>query len=289
MNRPETTRFAPSPTGRLHLGHAFAALVAHDLARASGGHFRLRLEDLDAGRSRPDFAEALLADLDWLNLRWDGAAWHQSARLPVYRQALAKLAGRDLLYPCFCSRGEIAAEVSRMAEAPQGPDGPNYPGTCRHLDAATRARRLARGDAHALRLDIARSLAAHGHDDLVFTETGTGPAGERGLIRVPVAALGDPVLGRKDVGVSYHLACVVDDAAQGVTLVSRGEDLYAATGLQRLLQSLLGLPAPRYHHHRLIRDAHGRRLAKRDQDETLGALRAAGATPGDIRARLGLD
>ncbi|MCL4722585.1 MAG: tRNA glutamyl-Q(34) synthetase GluQRS, partial [Gammaproteobacteria bacterium] len=265
MSRPDTTRFAPSPTGRLHLGHAFAAFVAHDLARARGGLFRLRLEDLDAGRCRPVFAEAILADLRWLELAWDGDVWQQSARLPVYRQALATLASLNLLYPCFCTRGAIAAEVGRMAEAPQGPDGPLYPGTCRHLDPATRTLRLASGDTHALRLDVARSLALLDVDELVFTETGAGPAGERGLIRVPAAALGDPVLGRKDVGVSYHLACVVDDAAQGVTLVSRGEDLFAAAGIQRLLQALLGLPAPRYHHHRLIRDAHGRRLAKRDQ------------------------
>lgn len=286
----EITRFAPSPTGALHLGHAYAALVAHDLARSSGagGRYLLRIEDLDTGRCRPEFTAAIKTDLCWLDLNWDGGLWYQSARLAAYRDALGVLEERELLYPCFCTRAEIAAEIGQMAQAPQGPDGPAYPGTCRHLDPVLRARRLAAGAPHALRLDLARSLLVQESPGLDFAETGRGPAGETGLIAVSLAGIGDPVLGRKDVGVSYHLACVVDDAAQGVTLVSRGEDLFAATAIQRLLQSLLGLPVPRYHHHRLIRDATGRRLAKRDRDLTLAALRSAGVTPAEIRSRLAL-
>ncbi len=290
IDTAEITRFAPSPTGELHLGHAFAAFVAHDLARASGtgGRFLLRIEDLDTGRCRPEFTAAIRTDLRWLNLNWDGDPWYQSARLAAYRHALDVLEERELLYPCFCTRAEITAEIGLMAGAPQGPDGPAYPGTCRQLDPTVRARRLAGGAPHALRLDLARSLSALQSPGLEFAETGRGPAGETGLIPVCLAGVGDPVLGRKDVGVSYHLACVVDDAAQGVTLVSRGEDLFAATGIQRLLQSLLGLAAPRYHHHRLIRDATGRRLAKRDRDQTLAALRNAGVTAAEIRSRLAL-
>lgn len=284
----ETTRFAPSPTGRLHLGHALAAITAHDIARASGGRFLLRMEDIDRVRCRADFEAAIVEDLDWLGLHWDGPVLRQSERMALYREHLQDLADRALAYPCFCTRGAIAAEIERMGEAPQGPEGPLYPGTCRALSAAERAARIAAGAAHAWRLDAAACEATLGQCTLDFEGQGCGSAGERGTIRVLPRLFGDIVLGRRDIGVSYHLAVVLDDHAQGVTLVSRGEDLFAATHVQRLLQGVLGLARPRYHHHRLVRDASGRRLAKRDRDLTLGALRDAGVTPADIRRRLGL-
>jgi glutamyl-Q tRNA(Asp) synthetase len=282
----EVTRFAPSPTGRLHLGHALAAMTAHGLARACGGRFLLRMEDIDAARCRPEFEAGILEDLEALGLAWDGPVLRQSGRLGLYRARLAALTQRALTYPCFCTRGDIAAEIARMASAPQGPDGPLYPGSCRNLAPAERAERLASGAAHAVRLDVAACMAALNGRSLEFEETGVGPGGESGRIEVDAAMSGDIVLARKDVGVSYHLAVVIDDHEQGVTLVTRGEDLFAATHVQRLLQAVLGLDVPRYHHHRLVRDASGRRLAKRDDSLTLTALRAAGATPASIRARL---
>jgi glutamyl-Q tRNA(Asp) synthetase len=212
----------------------------------------------------------------------------QSERIHHYRQALDVLAHQGFVYPCFCTRGDIAREIEAMASAPQGPDGPLYPGTCRALSPAERRARLATGITHALRLDVAGAVGALHEHELRFEETGRGPAGESGSIVVQPGVLGDVVLGRKDLGVSYHLAVVVDDADQAVSLVTRGEDLFAATHVQRLLQSLLGLPTPRYQHHALIRDANGRRLAKRDRDQTLSTLRASGMTPGDIRRQLGL-
>jgi glutamyl-Q tRNA(Asp) synthetase len=285
---PETTRFAPSPSGALHLGHAFAALLAHQAARNTGGHFLVRMEDLDETRCSEEYEAAILADLAWLGLAWDGPVRRQSERIGHYRRALASLASRGLVYPCFCTRGDIAREIKAMASAPHGADGPLYPGTCRHLPAAERRARLAAGTAHALRLDVAAAVAASGDAELHFEETGRGPGGESGRITVQPGVLGDVVLGRKDLGVSYHLAVVVDDADQAISLVTRGEDLFASTHVHRLLQSLLGLPAPRYLHHALIRDAGGRRLAKRDRDRTLAALRQAGVTPGDIRRQLGV-
>lgn len=285
----EVTRFAPSPTGCLHLGHALAAITAHDLARASGGRFLLRFEDIDAARCRPQFESGILDDLAALGLAWDGPVLRQSARLGLYRSRLAALTEQGLTYPCFCTRGDIAAEIARMASAPHGPDGPLYPGTCRNLAPAERAARLASGAAHALRLDVAACMAALNARPLGFEETGRGPGGECGRIEVEPAIAGDIVLARKDVGVSYHLAVVIDDHEQGVTLVTRGEDLFAATHVQRLLQAVLGLAVPRYHHHRLVRDATGRRLAKRDESLTLSALRASGVTPAGIRAMLVAD
>ena len=277
--KPETTRFAPSPTGRLHLGHAYAAIVAHDLARETSGRFLVRIEDIDTGRCRPEFEQGILEDLAWLGLESGEPVLRQSARMALYRERLAGLTARGLTYPCFCTRAEIAAEVERMAAAPQGTDGPVYPRTCRLLGGDERARRIAAGQSFAIRLDVAACLAVAG--DLHFEETG------RGRIAVDPAASGDVVLGRKDLGVSYHLAVVVDDDAQGVTTVTRGEDLFAATHLHRLLQAVLGLATPRYHHHVLVRDASGRRLSKRDRDLTLAELRAGGVTPAEIRARLG--
>jgi len=284
------TRFAPSPTGPLHTGHALAALVAHDLARRAGGRFLLRFEDIDAARCRPEHVAGSLADLAWLGLAWDAAPWHQSTRLAAYRAALDRLIDRGLAYPCFCTRRHIAAEVARMGAAPHGPEGPVYPGTCRRLSAGARAERLAEGAVPAWRLDAAACSTLAG--SLTFTESGHAPGGAPGTIAVDPALLGDVVLGRRDLGVAYHLACVVDDAAQGITLVTRGEDLLAATHVQRLLQAALGLPEPAYHHHILVRDPAGRRLAKRDAERSLAALRAAGTDPAtlarDLRHQAGL-
>lgn len=288
MTAPETTRFAPSPSGALHLGHAFAALLASAAARDTGGRFLLRMEDLDTGRCNARYEAAILDDLTWLGLSWDGPVLRQSGRLGFYRRALESLTAQGLVYPCFCTRGDIAREIEAMTSAPQGPDGPLYPGTCRALTPAIREARLNDNAPHALRLDTAAAAASLAPGWLQFDETGSGPAGETGLIDIQPALLGDVVLGRKDLGVAYHLAVVVDDAAQGVSLVTRGEDLFAATHVQRLLQSLLGLPAPRYRHHPLIRDAGGRRLAKRDRDQALAALRASGQTPEAVRRQLGL-
>lgn len=269
------TRFAPSPTGHLHLGHAHAALFAWRLARAAGGRFLLRIEDIDPTRCRPDFTAAILEDLAWLGLDWDGEVRVQSQHLPEYRRALDALVARGLVYPCFCTRAEIGREIAASAAAPHGPDGPLYPGTCRRLSASERAARTARGEAHALRLDMAAALAAL-PEALSFAE-----AGQR--FRCDPAQFGDAVLARKDVPASYHLCVTHDDALQGVTLVTRGEDLRPATHLHRLLQALMGWPEPRYAHHPLITDGSGRRLAKRDRAATLREMRAAGVSPAEAR------
>ncbi len=279
-----TTRFAPSPTGWLHLGHALAAITAFEAAR--GGSFLLRIEDLDRGRARPEFETAIREDLLWLGLRWQEPVLRQSERGDAYRAALAVLERRGLLYPCFCSRREIAEEIARAAEAPQGAPHGLYPGTCRALSSVQRQMRLARGDAFALRLDAAKAAAEAGA--LSFTDQGCGPDGERGRIGVDATRHGDVVLARKDLPAAYHLAVVVDDAFQGVSLVTRGNDLFAATHVQRLLQSLLGLPAPLYAHHRLMLDAEGRKFSKRDQAVSLRSLRAAGLDPIQIRRRIGI-
>lgn len=264
-----TTRFAPSPTGHLHLGHAFSALFA----AARGERFRLRLEDIDTTRCRPEYAVSIGQDLAWLGLRWHGPVRVQSAHAAEHRAALQRL--RPWLYPCFCTRADIAA----AAGAPQGAAGAIYPGTCRALPTGEAVLRIAAGEAHAWRLDAARAA-----DGLVLHATDLA----RGRFRCEPAAQGDVVLARKDGGLSYHLCCVWDDAAQGVTLVTRGEDLLPATDIQRLLQARLGLPEPLYEHHRLITDAQGRRLAKRDRDLTLREMRAQGSTPEALRAMLRL-
>ena len=276
---PITTRFAPSPTGFLHLGHALAALTGWRRARAAGGRFLLRLEDIDPTRCRPEFAAAIVEDLAWLGLDWDGEVRVQSAHTAEYRAVLDDLAARGLLYPCFCTRADIA----RAATAPHGPDspdGPRYPGTCRHLSAAARAARIAAGTPFALRLDIARARAIM-PGPLAFEEEGEG------LVACAPENFGDVVLGRKADPVSYHLCVTHDDALQGVTLVTRGNDLRPATPVHRLLQALMGWPAPRYAHHRLLTDEHGRRLAKRDRAATLREMRARGATPAQVRALVG--
>jgi glutamyl-Q tRNA(Asp) synthetase len=265
------TRFAPSPTGYLHLGHAYAAWTA---ARA-GDRFLLRLEDLDLGRAREEFVAAIFEDLAWLGLSWDEPVMHQSARFAAYRDALAALT--PFIYPCFCTRKTIADEIARASQAPQGPDGALYPGTCRHLSADEGAARIAGGESYALRLDAAKAAVAAGPLDFV----------EHGLVHaVEPLLFGDVVLARKDMPASYHLAVVVDDAFQGVTLVTRGEDLLPAAHVQRLLQALLGYSAPAYAHHRLILDKDGRKFSKRDQAVTLRGLRSAGLTPAGVAALL---
>ncbi|HEY1410823.1 MAG TPA: tRNA glutamyl-Q(34) synthetase GluQRS, partial [Rhodopila sp.] len=263
------TRFAPSPTGYLHLGHAFSAFNAWKRARSVGGQFLLRLEDIDPGRCRPDYAAAIAEDLAWFGLDWDGPIRVQSEHLADYRGVLDRLADRGLVYPCFCTRAEIAREVTASATAPQGPDGaPLYPGTCRRLSATERADRIAAGHAFALRLD----MAAAWQPGLFFDEEGEG------RIACHPERFGDVVLARKDAPASYHLCVTHDDALQGVTLVTRGEDLKPATDLHRLLQALMGWKVPSYAHHRLLTDSTGRRLAKRDAAKTLRSLRAEGVS-----------
>ena len=273
------TRFAPSPTGHLHLGHAHSALTGWRAARRAGGRFLLRLEDIDRTRCRPEFAAAIRADLAWLGLDWDGPVRVQSEHFADYRAALDRLQAAGLLYPCFCTRAAIKAEMARSVAAPHGPEGPLYPGICRALAPAERARRSAAGESFALRLDVAAALARCGP---LFWED------ERaGRIAADPASLGDVVLARKETPASYHLAVTLDDALQGVTLVTRGVDLFAATHIHRLLQALLDLPVPRWQHHPLLTDAAGRRFAKRDQAQTLRALRDAGHAPAEVRALAG--
>ena len=265
-----TTRFAPSPTGLLHLGHAHAALFA----RQAGGNFLLRIEDIDRKRCRAEYTAAILEDLAWLGLEWIGAPRIQSQRFAHYRATLEALAERGLIYPCFCTRGDIAAAI-----AAQHAPASAYPGTCRHLPPEESAARIAAGEAHALRLDVARALALTG--PLAFTDL---IHGER---RCTPETQGDVVLARRDIPASYHLCVTQDDAEQGVTLVTRGEDLLQATDIHRMLQALMGWTAPLYAHHALITDPDGKRLAKRDQAPTLRALRASGMSPAEVRALAG--
>ncbi len=283
--RPVVTRFAPSPTGFLHLGHAYAALVAHDEARRAGGRFLLRIEDIDVGRCRPEFERAIIEDLQWLGLEWDGPMQRQSQNQMGYARALQELARLDVVYPCFCTRKEIREELKRSHAAPHGLDGMIYPGTCRVLGREVWRARLDAGEPHALRLDSFRAIA--------FAESERGGPftwhdRHAGNVTCDPSPLGDVVLARKDVPNSYHLSVTVDDALQGVTLVTRGKDLFSATHIHRLLQALLGYEAPDYYHHKLITNEHGERLSKRDEAMTLRQMRAAGVTPDDIRETLGL-
>lgn len=271
-----TTRFAPSPTGYLHLGHARSALFA---ARA-GTRFLLRIEDIDATRCRPEFEAALYEDLAWLGLSWERPVRRQSEHFADYRAALDRLGALGLTYPCFCTRKEIQAEIARSPSAPQGPDGPLYPGTCRRLTPAARAARLAEGGDHAIRLDAAKAAALAG--PLRFVERSGGSLAADPLL------LGDVVLARKETPTSYHLAVVVDDALQGVDLVTRGRDLLPATHLHRLLQAVLELPVPEWHHHDLLLGPDGKRLAKRDGAVGLRALRETGHSPAEVRAMAGM-
>ena len=278
------TRFAPSPTGYLHLGHVRSALQGWRVARQAGGRFLLRIEDIDPTRCRPEYRAAIEEDLRALGLDWDGPVRVQSGHLPEYRRALDLLARRGLLYPCFCTRAEIAREIARSGTAPHpappgeaGPEGPVYPGTCRRLDPAERARRLAAGEPHALRLDMAAALATL-DGPLSYEEQG------RGRLRCDPARFGDVVLARKDAPASYHLCVTHDDALQGVTLVTRGDDLRAATDIHRLLQVLMGWPEPRYAHHPLLLGPDGKRLAKRDGAKPVRELLRDGLSPGAILA-----
>jgi len=274
------TRFAPSPTGPLHLGHAFSAMLAHDRARAAGGTFLLRIDDLDQSRCRPEWEAQIFDDLRWLGLDWPRPVLRQSTRLPRYRAALQTLWERGLLYPCTCTRADIRAAASAPQEgAPlHGPDGLIYPGTCRPALPATGAMPT---DV-ALRLDMARALGQLVNKLIINEKNYTYAPKDM------TATVGDVVLARRDMGASYHLSVVLDDADQHVTHVIRGEDLREATQIHVLLQRLLGLPTPAYHHHRLIRDEHGKRLAKRDDARALATWRANGASPHDIRAMVGL-
>ncbi|MBL4720169.1 MAG: tRNA glutamyl-Q(34) synthetase GluQRS [Rhodobacteraceae bacterium] len=270
------TRFAPSPTGLLHLGHAYSALFAEAAATDKGGRFLLRLEDIDVGRCRPEFEAAIFEDLQWLGLHWETPVRRQSDHLDDHAAALAHLDDAGLLYPCFCTRKDLAREAAMSLSAPHSPDGPIYPGTCRNLDKTTREERITSGAPHALRLDTAKAMRTIGRP-LTFTDSA------RGRIDVQPEDCGDVVLARKDIATSYHLAVVVDDARQGVTLITRGEDLLHATPVHRILQTLLGYSEPLYHHHALLHGPDGARYAKRDGAVTLAALRDKGATPEDIR------
>lgn len=274
------TRFAPSPTGHLHLGHAYAALFAEEAARRIGGRMLLRIEDIDTGRCRPEFERAILDDLAWLGLAWAEPVRRQSEHFDDYRAALAKLAAMGLIYPCFCTRADIAREVASSGAAPHGPDGPVYPGICRNLPSNEAERRRAAGQPYALRLDVRRAAGVAGplswHDE------------EAGTIAATPEIFGDVVLARKETPASYHLAVTVDDALQGITLVTRGLDLLPATHIHRLLQALLGLPVLGYHHHRLLLDPSGRKFSKRDGAVTLRSLREAGRRPAEVRAMAGV-
>jgi glutamyl-Q tRNA(Asp) synthetase len=271
------TRFAPSPTGYLHLGHAFSAFNAWRRARRAGGRFLLRLEDIDPTRCRPDYADAIQEDLAWLGLDWDGPVRVQSDHLSDYRAVLDGLAERGLVYPCFCTRADIVREVAASSAAPHGPDGaPLYPGTCRRLPSDERAKRIAAGERFALRLDMAAAI----RPGLVYEEEGEGH------VACHPERFGDVVLARKDAPASYHLCVTHDDALQGVTIVTRGVDLKPATDLHRLIQALMGWPVPAYAHHRLLTDDTGRRLAKRDKAVTLRSLRAEGVSARAVIERL---
>jgi glutamyl-Q tRNA(Asp) synthetase len=288
---PPVFRFAPSPNGYLHLGHACSALLNFDAARQSGGRFLLRIEDIDSARCRPEFEAAIYQDLAWLGVTWETPVRRQSEHLDAYREALEKLSAQGLIYPSFESRAEIAKLVAqREAEAPwpRDPDGaPLYPGAAKSLAPEEQARLLQSGAPYALRLDMAAASARAG--DLEWSELGEGrPDGETGMVAARPQAWGDVVLGRKETPTSYHLSVVIDDALQGVTEVVRGNDLFWSTGVHRLLQHLLGLRVPVWRHHRLILDTEGRKLSKSTEATGLRELRAGGATPADLRRLVGL-
>lgn len=276
---PVVTRFAPSPTGHLHLGHAHSALFAARAALDAGSRFLVRIEDIDGGRCRPEFETSILDDLAWLGLEWEKPVRRQSDHMADYAGALSELDAEGLIYPCFCTRKDIADEIAAAGGAPQGPDGPVYPGICRNLSPDARREKLDAGAQHALRLDVDRASVRVGK--LTWRDLDQGD-----VVATP-EIFGDVVLARKDTPTSYHLAVTTDDALQGVTLVTRGEDLRDATHIHRLLQALLDLPTPDYKFHRLLTDADGKRLAKRDKAATLKSLRDAGRTPAEVRALAG--
>ncbi|MEQ9169665.1 MAG: tRNA glutamyl-Q(34) synthetase GluQRS [Rhodospirillales bacterium] len=274
------TRFAPSPTGRLHLGHAYSAWFAWTQAAAGDGRFLLRIEDIDRGRCRPEFEAAIVEDLGWLGLSWDPTVRRQSDHLEDYATALGRLKDQGLIYPCFCTRKDIAAEIAAAGHAPHGPDGPLYPGTCRALDPVMAEDRMAAGDAFALRLKTDAATAITG--PLAWIDL------DRGQQTARPDLFGDVVLARKDTPTSYHLSVTADDHIQGVTCVTRGQDLFEATHVHRLLQALLGLDTPTYRHHGLLAGPDGKRLAKRDRAETIESLRASGHSPAKVWAMAGV-
>ncbi len=275
---PAVTRFAPTPSGLLHLGHAHSALFAEALA-GEDGRFLLRIEDIDPGRCRPEFEAAIYEDLEWFGLQWDPTVRRQSEHMDDYALALEVLDDLGLVYPCFCTRAEIRAEIERSGAAPHGPDGPVYPGICRSVAEAEKRARVAAGESHALRLDMAHAAAAAGR--LAWHDR------DRGRLEARPEIFGDVVLARKDTPTSYHLAVTVDDHIQGVNLVTRGEDLFEATHVHRLLQTLLGLDTPEYRHHRLLRDESGERFAKRHDSLSIRSLRERGHSAEEVRAMAG--
>jgi glutamyl-Q tRNA(Asp) synthetase len=287
-------RFAPSPNGYLHLGHALSALINFDMARAVGGRLLLRIEDIDPARCRPEYEAAIYEDLAWLGIAWEEPVRRQSEHLDDYQTALARLEASGLVYPSFESRAEITALVAERDAVgpprepwPRDPDGaPLYPGTAKSLSPVERQSRIETGAPYALRLDMAAALARAGA--LEWAETGEGPEGEAGAVAATPAAWGDVVLARKETPTSYHLSVVVDDVLQGVTQVVRGQDLFWSTSVHRLLQALLGLPAPTYHHHRLVLGPDGRKLSKSTRATALRTLRHDGTNPADIRQMVGL-
>jgi glutamyl-Q tRNA(Asp) synthetase len=287
---PPVFRFAPSPNGYLHLGHALSALLNFDLARERGGRFLLRIEDIDATRCRPEYEAAIYEDLGWLGLAWETPVRRQSEHFAAYRDAIDKLSSQGLIYPSFESRAEIARLVEARAKNaawPRDPDGaPLYPGTAKSLSLAERQRLIASGAPFALRLDMQAAIARAGK--LAWTEQGAGPHRETGEVTARPEAWGDVILARKETPTSYHLSVVIDDALQGVTDIVRGEDLFWSTSVHRLLQQLLDIPQPAYRHHRLIRDGAGQKLSKSTQATGLRELRGAGATPAKIRQLVGL-
>ncbi|HWL31584.1 MAG TPA: tRNA glutamyl-Q(34) synthetase GluQRS [Xanthobacteraceae bacterium] len=282
-------RFAPSPNGYLHLGHALSALLNFEMARAAGGRFLLRMEDIDPTRCRPEFEAAIVEDLAWLGIEWEEPVRRQSEHLDDYRAALGTLEGLRLTFPSFESRAELAhlvADRESHARWPRDPDGgPVYPGTARQMPDAERQARIARGDAYAVRLDMEKAVDWTG--PLHWSETGAGPSGESGTVMAEPSAWGDVIVARKDAPASYHLAVVIDDALQGVTHVVRGQDLFWSTSVHRVLQALLDKPAPVYHHHRLVLDGEGRKLSKSTASTGLRELRARGLSARDIRGLLG--
>lgn len=286
---PPVFRFAPSPNGYLHLGHAYSALLNFDLARQEGGRFLLRIEDIDATRCRPEFEAAIYEDLGWLGICWETPVRRQSEHLAAFREAVEKLSSRGLIYPAFESRAEIARLVAEReaGEAwPRDPDGaPLYPGVAKSLSGQVRRQLIEQGVPYALRLDMAAALAQV--SDLSWVEHGAGPNGETGVVAARPQAWGDVILARKETPTSYHLSVVIDDALQGVTDVVRGQDLFWSTSVHRLLQSLLGIPQPAYRHHRLVLDSAGQKLSKSTRSTALRELRREGATLADIRSLLG--
>jgi glutamyl-Q tRNA(Asp) synthetase len=287
---PPVFRFAPSPNGYLHLGHAYSALLNSDLAQRSGGRFLLRIEDIDVARCKPEFEDAIYEDLTWLGISWQTPVRRQTEHFADYGRAIEKLSALSLVYSSFESRAEIArlvAERDAEGASPRDPDGaPLYPGTAKQLSSDERASLLESGAPYALRLDMAAACVQAG--ELGWAEHGEGPKGEAGAMTAWPEAWGDVILARKETPTSYHLSVVLDDALQGVTEIVRGQDLFWSTSVHRLLQRLLGLPEPSYRHHRLICDAGGRKLSKSSDATGLRELRAAGASPADIRRLVGL-